>query len=707
MNPLLLVQTNADMEAAASQATDLQTAMPATVANDLAAYVRRCFDSARTARDSTGLSTRLLDALRAKQGVYDPDKLAAIAETNGSEVYARVTATKSRAAASWLRDALQSKERPWTLQPTAVPSLPTDLEAAAQQRLTEEVMKAGMMVAMLRKQYDDSVAQGYSGPAPDIPQPPTLAQLAARLEEIRQEIREEELRTAKMKANRAEVKVDDVLQEGGFYRALDEFIDDVSTFPYAVLKGPIMRKRNVLRWQKDAAGKLMPAAQEEIKYEFERVSPFDFYTSPMASSIENSWTIERHRLRRGDLAAMKGVPGYSDSAIDEVLTAYGQGGYDLFLGDDATRDTLEGKNSWHDQQDPLIDALEFYGSVQGSMLLDWGMSPDAVPSPNGEYDCNVWVVGNYCIRAVLNPDPLGRKPYGVTSWERVPGSVVGIGLADMLRDVQDVTSACLRAMVNNMGISSGPQVLVNLDRLAAGTDAGTMYPWKRWVLEDGDYGQPNGVAPVSFFQPNSNAAELLNVYRTFLDIADDWTSIPKYMQGATNVGTLGRTASGLSMIMNSANKGMTQVLSNIDRYVIKPVIEYLYYYLMRYDPDDSFKGDLQIVARGASGILLREAQQQRVLEFLQITANPIDLPLVGQEGRRELLRSIAGFLDLDVEKVVPKGNSLPQMNPLPAQPGAPGGVPQERVAPPQVGAGPSGQALSDGTPTTDNFAPLA
>lgn len=706
MNPLLNVQTNADLEAqAASQQSQLEPAMPQEVVDDIAAYVRRCFDTADTARQSTGLSDRLIEALRAKRGEYSPEKLAAIASMDGSDVYSRITATKSRAAASWLRDALFAKERPWTLQPSPEPEMPGDMVAEAAQRLHEELTKAAMLVAMMKNQYQQMVAKGYQGPAPQMPEPPTASQIALRHEEIMQEIRDEQMRAAKRKAERAETKVDDVLQEGGFYRALDEFIDDIATFPFAVLKGPVMRRRNVLRWQRGADGKMSPVTEEEIRYEFERVSPFDFYPSPMASSVENSWTIERHRLRRADLVALKGVPGYADDQIDAVLEAYGRGGTNHWLTEDSARDTLEGKNSWHDESDPLIDALEFYGSLQGSMLLSWGMSPEAVPDPNGEYPCNVWVIGSYCIKAVLNPDPLGRKPYGVTSWERVPGSMVGIGLADMLRDVQDVGSACLRALVNNMGIASGPQVMVNLDRLSPSTDASTMYPWKRWHVEEGDMGAPSGQPPVAFFQPGSNAEQLIGIYRNMLDIADDWSSIPKYMQGSTNVGTLGRTASGLSMIMNSANKGMTQVLSNIDRYVIKPVIEYLYYYLMRYDEDESFKGDLQIVARGASGILLREAQQQRVLEFMQLTANPLDMQIVGPKGRKELLRSVAGFLDLDVDAILPKGE------PLQPPPGEQGGAPSPQGEPGMVAAGTppiqSGQALADGTPTTDNFSPVA
>ena len=65
---------------------------------------------------------------------------------------------------------------------------------------------------------------------------------------------------AEERVNRMERKMEDQLSEGGWHKAFNEFLDDIVTFPYAVLKGPIKRRRKTLRWQN---GKLVPA--EEIR----------------------------------------------------------------------------------------------------------------------------------------------------------------------------------------------------------------------------------------------------------------------------------------------------------------------------------------------------------------------------------------------------------------------------------------------------------
>jgi hypothetical protein len=129
---------------------------------------------------------------------------------------------------------------------------------------------------------------------------------------------------------------------------------------------------------------------------------------------------------------------------------------------------------------------------------------------------------------------------------------VGNGLPDILSDIQDVCNAALRSLVNNLSIASGPQVVVNTERLAPDEDGEDMYPWKRWRVTS-DPMSNNTQVPISFFQPVSNANELLAVYQKFSDIADELSAIPKYLSGNATGGA-GRTASGLAMLMGNASK---------------------------------------------------------------------------------------------------------------------------------------------------------
>jgi hypothetical protein len=81
---------------------------------------------------------------------------------------------------------------------------------------------------------------------------------------------------------------------------------------------------------------------------------------------------------------------------------------------------------------------------------------------------------------------------------------------------------------------------------------------------------------------------------------------------------------------------------------------------MMYDDDPYIKGDYKVVAKGAIGLIHKEALQMRRNEFLMATANPIDSQIVGPEGRAYLLREAARGLQMDTSKIVPDQGGIEQ-----------------------------------------------
>jgi hypothetical protein len=202
-----------------------------------------------------------------------------------------------------------------------------------------------------------------------------------------------------------------------------------------------------------------------------------------------------------------------------------------------------------------------------------------------------------------------------------------------------------------MGISSGPQVGVNVSRLPPGEDITEMYPWKIWQFQSSEFN--DGSQPLQFFQPGSNANELMAVFEKFSARADEDTMIPRYMTGENTPGA-GRTSSGLSMLISNAGKGIKQVISNIDHNVIVPAIERLYQDNLRYSKDPDLIGDVKCVARGASSLVVKEAEAIRRNEFMQLVLNsPMAQQIVGMDGAAELLRDAAKNLNGNVDKIVP------------------------------------------------------
>jgi len=252
---------------------------------------------------------------------------------------------------------------------------------------------------------------------------------------------------------------------------------------------------------------------------------------------------------------------------------------------------------------------------------------------------------------VLNYDPLGEKPYTKTSFIKCPGAFWGKGIPKIIEDLQAVCNAAARALVNNMGIASGPQVEVNLERIPPNEDITALTPWRIWQVTNDPVG--SSAPAVRFTQPDSRAAELMGVYEKFSKLADDHSGIPAYVYGDLNVQGAGRTSSGLSMLMGAAGKGIRQVVMHIDTDVVKPIVMRQFVFNMRYDPDETIKGDVEVVAKGAINLAVKETVNVRRIEFLNATANPIDAEILGREGRATILREVAKGLQMPVEDVVP------------------------------------------------------
>jgi hypothetical protein len=702
----------------AQDQADAQARQSDSVITGLAGHVRACWSEAWMAKLNT-VEQRMIENLRARRGEYDPERLAAIRQAGGSEIYMMITSLKCRAAGSWIRDVIlgQGGDKPWAIMPSMVPEISPD--------------QAQMIVDAMTATISQANASG---------QPMTPEDTVEQMRSLRDQEKAKMRDTAVDAAARMADKMETQLLEGGWMTAMNMFIEDLTTYPSAILKGPIIRNKPKLKWVQAAPdaggsptpagpgqagapgaglsstapgvaasntvsqpspsgaaptpdapnaggqpagaapggqptspaatptqgatspGKWTPQVQNTLVMEWERVDPFNIYPSPSAATCEDGYLIEKLRLSRRQLLEMKGVDGYDDGAIDLVLERFGDAGFREWTTNDTQYAESKGQSTTAimNNSEGLIDALQYWGSVQGSTLIDWGMGEDEVPDPQDEYDCEVWLIGDLVIKAVLNYDPMHRRPYYKSSYEEVPGAFWGNCVADLIRDVQLVCNAASRALVNNMGIASGPQVTVNIDRIPAGEDLTQMVPWKIWQVTNDPMNNNNntGGKPIAFDQPDSRIQELSGILTMYSALADEYSGVPRYMSGEAPGGGTGRTASGMSMLMGNAGKAIKQVIAALDINVTTPMLERLYYYNMRFAEDADLKGDVSIVARGTNALINKDAVQVRRNEFLQSTMNSTDMQIVGIEGRAAILRESAKDLDLDADRIVPPPDVL-------------------------------------------------
>jgi hypothetical protein len=196
-----------------------------------------------------------------------------------------------------------------------------------------------------------------------------------------------------------------------------------------------------------------------------------------------------------------------------------------------------------------------------------------------------------------------------------------------------------------------------------------MYPWKRWYF-NADPAAPSA-PPLIFFQPQDNSQSLMTVFDRVMQYADEVSAIPRFASGGERVGGAGRTASGLAMLMGNVSKVFGFTAKSVDDNVLVPVLKYLYDLQLLTDQSGMFRGDETIRPRGSTFAAKAEIERTRALEFLQLTANPIDLQIIGPQGRGLVLSEVAEHLGFDHNRLA---EAIRQQMTSPQQvPGGPGG----------------------------------
>ena len=629
-------KTNTQLEEERKQALSVTKTTPPVITG-LQGSIRQKWEQAKRAKIT--IEQIFLRAKRQRDGQYEPQKLAAIRATFGGDytpVWMMVTETKCRAAESWIKDILlQPNEQPWDLQPTTMPDLPEEIDAQIMNHTMQELYQRAQLMAQERN-IPFNVYE-------------FIASVKDLMPEIRQHIRKQTKKKAKEAAERMKEKIADQLEEGGWTDALEECVHDIITYGICFLKGPLLSKDLLRRSKQDTTtGKWTSNIESEVIPKWQRRSPFNVYPAPDAVGVEDSYVIDLINLTPKALSDMIGVPGYSDSEIRACLTEYRTGGLREWTAIATEKARLEGRETMAVWESEKIDCLHYMGSAQGQHLIDWGMDPSEITDPVIEYNIEAWMIGTHIIKAMMNPDPLQKKPICKACFNDDPDSFWGRGgVPNLIEDIQTICNSLARAIVNNVGIAAGPQVEFDKDRLAGNVPQ--LVPWKVWISTGNQIRQNPAV---SFYMPPLIADRLQILYEFFMKLADEDSGIPRYAHGETQVGGAGRTASGLSMLMTHAARGVKMFIKNLDKGIIQQSVQKQFYYNLDYEElDEELIGDVKVVAKGSSSMIAKEQQSVRRTEFMGMTNNPVDVQIMGLKGRKYLLDETAKSLEIDRDEL--------------------------------------------------------
>ena len=395
-------------------------------------------------------------------------------------------------------------------------------------------------------------------------------------------------------------------------------------------------------WQTGVSGKWELNKEEKPLPRIKFCSLFDVFFDPFARYTDKDTNvIERHVLKHSELIEYKNSPGFKGDVIDEIILASPEGNH-VDLDYETTIRGINDQDQNVTSSDGYFDVYEAWVEMSGSKLIENGFTNNV--EPTGSYKVNAWVCANKTIKLMLNPHKPQKSPYFIIPYQESTQTIYGTGIAEELFCPQDVINSVTRATISNAAFSHAPIVEINVDMLKEGeTPSEVLKPRQVFLREGGDPKEPM----VRFYQPTENSGVLINVMNIMNSIAEEVTGI-----GSTNDESFPAANAanmGISMILSQKNIMQRTVISNIDKYLIKPMIEMYYDFNMQWNSKDEIKCAAKVTANGISGIIAREMRTQQLISFSSLTSNPQDATLV---NRRKLLSLLIESMDKKEEDIL-------------------------------------------------------
>lgn len=594
--------------------------------NKVADYVQERFNKADTARYSE--EQRWISAYRNYRGIYGPD--VKFTETEKSRVFVKVTKTKVLAAAAQINEVLLGSNKfPITIDRTILPEgieesvhFETQDVPEEQEQEAEPMQRPGLQPGETYNEYQlrvGAMEKELAGVSEKLKKGPGKTPTSVTFH------------PADIAAKKMEKKIHDQLDESKAQKHLRSSDLECALFGTGIMKGPFVTEKEYPSWSED--GEYTPTIKIVPMVSY--VSIWNFYPDPEANNMDEvEFTIERHKMSKNELRGLKKRPAFRKAEIETAITygpSYQKKWWEQVMEDHDTEVTSE-----------RYEVLEFWGNIDKETIDQYDIDVPKEHKGKDVHSVNVWVCNDQVIRIVFNPFTPVNIPYYAYPYEVNPYSFFGIGVAENMEDTQMLMNGFMRMSVDNAALSGNLVFEIDETNLTPGQDL-SVYPGKVFKRQAGAPGQ--AIFGTKFPNVSNENMQMFDKARV---LADESTGMPSFAHGQTGVQGVGRTASGISMLMSAANGSIRNVVKNVDDYLLAPLGKAMFAFNMQFDYDPEIKGDLEVKAGGTNSLMANEVRSQRLMQFLGVVQNPVLAPFAKMDY---IIREIAISMDLDPDKV--------------------------------------------------------
>jgi hypothetical protein len=253
-------------------------------------------------------------------------------------------------------------------------------------------------------------------------------------------------------------------------------------------------------------------------------------------------------------------------------------------------------------------------------------------------------------------------PYWTLAWEPRDECWAGIGIPEQIETPQRGLNGSVRALMDNMGFSVGPQVL-ELDGLIEPVDGEDwkMRPYKRWRVKSGLPGvdaMTEAKNALAFLEFPNYLNEIMPVIQYWLKMAEDTTGLSLLLQGQAVTDAVGVS----QQLMNNSTTNLRLIVKAWDDKTCRPMMNAFYEWTQLYGPAAA-KGDGVVEPLGSTTLIVKELQQQALLQIGQQVVQPI----YGISPKKWMQIYLEGF-QIDAEKLAISEEEMAQLQAAESKP---------------------------------------
>ena len=530
-----------------------------------------------------------------------------------SSVFINITRPKTNTAEARVANMLlPTDDRNFGLKPSPSP----ELTKAAQM---QQKLKLAQQAQQQAQQAPAQGAPAMGAPAAQPPMQPPMQPQGAIQGAQAQPDPEAQLKAAAEASTAMQTEIDDQFQECNWNGETRAMLHDSAVYGTGILKGPIVTSKATKVWTPiEAQGTIVHILEtgSEIKPVSYCVSPWNVVPDPSCGNdIHNGAGIfEFYNYTSKQLRELVKQPGFKEAQISKVLAE----------GPDPSqhKTALEQRQS---SKKATFKVWEYWGEFEPEDMRAAGV--DVEDGATGLISGCVIFVNETVIKGFLNPLDTGEIPYDFFPWEEDEESPWGYGVPFLCRPAQRVMTAAWRQLMDNSGNTVGPQIVLKPRLIQPADGVWQITGNKLWNCLDDSIDVRTAFTSIDI---NNHAAELENIIKLAKSFADEESMVPMMQQGEK--GNAPDTVGGMTILENSNNVVLGRKTKSFDDRIITRHVGRYVDWNMAYSDKPEIKGDHQVVARGTSALLVRDIQNQALMQFGAFQSSPVVSPMVNWEA---------------------------------------------------------------------------